>query len=325
MDFISIVIPNFNKARYLEEALNSIKDQTHSNWEVIIVDDGSTDNSVEILERYCHAHSGFRLIHREEEPKGAPHCRNIGVEAAKGDFVIFMDSDDLITKTCLEHRLREFQAYPYCDFMVFPCGTFYSEIGDNAMVWKVPVDKHLERFLSHEIPWTMTGPMWKRSVLNLVGEFDTDFPRFQDLEFHTRALLVPGIRFVVSSITKPDLYYRIDQKRTDITPEDFYDNRVTGAELYVEKTTRLLKEYGMDSKVPLMRGILFRNVTMLLYERTVGSIDKAAYKSLLKRLFQLSENLGNRSWLRIYIRLYRLGFYRVKGFNFVSELVFFML
>ena len=91
---ISVIIPVYNVENYLEECLNSVQHQTYTNIEVILVNDGSTDKSKLICERYCQEDSRFHLISQTNQ--GQSVARNTGVVASTGEFIAFVDSDDII-------------------------------------------------------------------------------------------------------------------------------------------------------------------------------------------------------------------------------------
>ena len=95
---ISIIIPSYNRAHLIIETLESIKNQTYSNWECIIVDDGSTDDSNEVISQFINNDSRFEYVQRPPHKiKGANSCRNYGFESSSGDYIQFLDSDDLIS------------------------------------------------------------------------------------------------------------------------------------------------------------------------------------------------------------------------------------
>ena len=98
---ISVIVPLYNVEEYLEECLESIKNQTYSNIEVILVNDGSTDNSQAICERYCQQDPRFHLINQENQ--GQSVARNNGVAASTGEFITFVDSDDVVSAKYLEN------------------------------------------------------------------------------------------------------------------------------------------------------------------------------------------------------------------------------
>ena len=97
---ISIIVPVYNVENYIEECLDSIKNQTHKDIEVILVNDGSTDGSREICEQYCEKDSRFKLINQENQ--GLSEARNVGVRASIGEYIFFVDSDDVVKVDILE-------------------------------------------------------------------------------------------------------------------------------------------------------------------------------------------------------------------------------
>jgi glycosyltransferase involved in cell wall biosynthesis len=111
---VSILVANYNYAEYLPESLESVIAQTYSTWELIVCDDGSTDNSVEIVERYCKLDSRIQLI--QQRNGGHPSALNSLFRACRGEIVCFLDSDDLflpekvakVVETCLAHPDRGF-------------------------------------------------------------------------------------------------------------------------------------------------------------------------------------------------------------------------
>ena len=97
---ISVIVPVYNVEEYLEECLESIQHQTYTDIEVILVNDGSTDGSKEICERYCEKDSRFKLINQENQ--GLSAARNRGVKESIGKYIMFVDSDDVINTKVLE-------------------------------------------------------------------------------------------------------------------------------------------------------------------------------------------------------------------------------
>ena len=104
METVSVVIPCFNAAPYIERAINSAMAQTVQPCEIICVDDGSTDETPEILERLAAESDGF-IRFESHEHLGAPYVRNAGLSAAKGEYIQFLDADDVLLPTKFEHQL----------------------------------------------------------------------------------------------------------------------------------------------------------------------------------------------------------------------------
>lgn len=119
-DLVSIIMPSYNTGRYIEESINSILAQTHKNWELIIVDDCSTDNTDEVVAAYL-TDSRIRYI-KNETNSGAAVSRNRALREAKGKWIAFLDSDDLWEPQKLEKQIAFMKsngyAFSYTDYMI---------------------------------------------------------------------------------------------------------------------------------------------------------------------------------------------------------------
>ena len=134
---VSIITPSYNRAKIISETAQSIFRQTYTNWEWIIVDDGSTDDSWEVINAYAIQDPRISVYKRHREPKGACVCRNIGVAKSTGDFLMFLDTDDLLASFCIEQRLAAYQINPNVDFIVFPMLLFKNVPDDLRLLWNV--------------------------------------------------------------------------------------------------------------------------------------------------------------------------------------------
>jgi teichuronic acid biosynthesis glycosyltransferase TuaG len=103
---VSVIIPNYNASRFLGETIESVRNQTFTDWEAIVVDDCSTDHSVEIIQSYANNDGRIRLIECAANNGGPAVPRNMGIAAAQGDYIAFLDSDDLWLPGKLEIQLR---------------------------------------------------------------------------------------------------------------------------------------------------------------------------------------------------------------------------
>src|SRR6202044_1236922 len=115
---ISVVTPTKNRLKLLCEAMDSVKRQSFDAWEHLVVDDGSDDGTAEELGRRAAADARIRYLQRPGETPGANVCRNIGVRESRAEFIIFLDSDDLLRPQCLERRVKIMQQNSILDFSV---------------------------------------------------------------------------------------------------------------------------------------------------------------------------------------------------------------
>ncbi len=116
---LSIIIPVYNREKLLQETLNSVLAQTRDDWECILIDDHSTDATESVILEYCRRDPRFRYIRRPDEaPKGPSSCRNAGYAVSKGEFVYFLDSDDLIGECFMESFLPELEKDDSLDYVL---------------------------------------------------------------------------------------------------------------------------------------------------------------------------------------------------------------
>lgn len=120
----SIIIPAYNVADYIETALRSVLSQAYQAWEVIVVDDGSTDGSAAILDGYAKRDSRFRVVHQANA--GVSAARNHGIDLAKGDYIVFLDGDDMLLPWTLKHLSVYVEQYGSADIVTYGRQTIVS-------------------------------------------------------------------------------------------------------------------------------------------------------------------------------------------------------
>ena len=151
---VSIITPNYNCARFIAQTIESVLAQTYTNWEMLIVDDCSTDGSYEIAQEYAQKDSRIKVL-RNEKNSGAAVSRNRAIEASSGEYVAFLDSDDLWLPEKLERQLK-FMQENNCDF----CFTEYEHIDEeNKGLHQIAnVTKHLSyrKMMMHCWPGCLT-------------------------------------------------------------------------------------------------------------------------------------------------------------------------
>jgi|SRR5690554_264154 len=212
---ISIIIPVYNRQELVKETLDSVLDQTYQSWECIVVDDGSTDDTWEVLEAYAKKNTRIKIHKRHRAPKGAPTCRNIGADIANGQYLMFLDSDDLLISECLEYRIQKIEKNPYHSAWMFETGVFNMEIGDSKFLWNIlntEVDD-VVRFLNQDMPWHTSGPIWLNE--NLL-RFNEEALSFQDWEYHLR-FLTQSESYYKDTEGKVLSYYRRDENKSHFT------------------------------------------------------------------------------------------------------------
>ena len=192
---VSIVIPCYNVASFIAESLDSVRAQTTLPCEVICVDDGSQDNTKQRILDYAAAYPllGVTLINGNH--RGAPAARNSGLQAARGEFIQFLDSDDLLDNTKIERQLALIQPDPDVGVVsgsyveLDPAG----DEKDRGIVAPVSTDPWIN--LIRDTAGVTSANMWRRSHLLGVGGWDERLPACQEYDLMFRMLLA-GHRFV---------------------------------------------------------------------------------------------------------------------------------
>lgn len=247
---ISIIIPTFNRASIMTTAIDSVINQTYKNWECIIVDDGSQDNTISVIENYSKKDIRIKCYQRDRLPKGAPTCRNIGLSNAKGDYVIFLDSDDYFLSFCLEQRVNEIIKRSDNDFLVFPMG----ELKNNVVQKKIiPFSEdYLINFLSADFPWQTMCPIWKKSILEDLNGFTEGYSRFNDPELTIRALIKNNIKYKVFNEYKYDSVH-LPSDKSNI---DFKTKVFESLKLFFKDISLAIDDSNEKDKKYLMAGYL---------------------------------------------------------------------
>lgn len=123
---VSFILPIYNVEKYLSECVESILAQTYSDFEILLVDDGSPDNCPALCDEWAKKDNRIKALHKPNG--GLSDARNYGLEHAQGDYVVFVDSDDFwVNKDCLQRLMNVVDAHPECDFIGFNCSYYYSD------------------------------------------------------------------------------------------------------------------------------------------------------------------------------------------------------
>lgn len=195
---VSILIPNYNKAPYLSDTLDSVLAQTYTNWECIIVDDHSTDHSWEILESYAQRDSRIKIFRRpENRKKGGNAARNFAFEKSNGEFINWLDSDDIILPRKIERQLNQIMN-TNSDIVLAKIKNGDSRLPIKNFTFELDKNKRPIRFLKGDFWFATSIPIFRRKFLNQFDLlFNEDLMRNQESEFFTRILLKkPEMSFI---------------------------------------------------------------------------------------------------------------------------------
>src|SRR5215210_774807 len=181
---VSVVIPCYNQAHFLGEAIQSVLSQSYPHFEVVVVDDGSQDDNREVASGYARDDPRVKLV--SQQNSGLAEARNRGLAESVGEYVVFLDSDDCLLPGALEAGVRDLEAHPGCAFV---SGQYRAVAADGSLLWK-PYEPPAERdgyLMLLQYCFGMPAVvMYRRWVFNEVGGFDSSVDAAADWDLYLR-------------------------------------------------------------------------------------------------------------------------------------------
>jgi len=270
-NFVSIIIPAYNVGQFISETLESVQRQTFDNWEAIIVDDGSTDNAVEVVKHFIQNDKRFRLICQPNG--GVSKARNTGLLAGSGTYLSFLDGDDLWRPTFLAELLSTFQNndinMAYCGYTHLYANGFsrkfsYPYVDGNILLPVVQGNTQLH----------IGAILVKREVIDKLGLLFTDGCLVgQDQEF----LWKLASAVTVQAVPKELMIYRI-RNGSAITSKWNWQKHIHAIYGFKRAAEYILQHSGTTYDAENLQQILYRRVAYKLY-RFLWRMIKNGYHS----------------------------------------------
>jgi glycosyltransferase involved in cell wall biosynthesis len=271
MAFFSIIIPLYNKERYIENALQSILKQTVTDYEIIIVNDGSTDKSKEIISKY--ASDKIRIIDHLKN-KGLSATRNTGIKNATSDYITFLDADDLwhpnylqtIKNLISSHQEAHIFATNYDE--VYPKTIHKPHNGSEDLPAKFNGLIDFFKINLKQGIYTPSSVCWHKSVFETIGYYDEKINFSEDLDFNIRA----NLKFKLAYSSSVQMSYFMET-----------DNQITRSSIL----TKTLPDYGQYEKycstVPYLKKYLdFERYVLAKHLKMDG--DTTKYKKIIRSI-----------------------------------------
>ncbi len=238
---VSVIISTYNRSKYVTEAIVSVLNQTYKDFEIIVVDDGSTDNTKIVLKPYM---GKIKYIYKENE--GCASARNVGIRNSTGEFVTFLDSDDLFERDKLEIQIKFFEDNPKVDFVYSDCCIFYEGSSAppqlhhaiNLESKDVDIAQLFFPYPNIHIPTILI----RRKCLENLGLFsETLFD--EDSNFFMRAAIHCQVRYLQKPIAK--IRKHIGCRSLDRV--EVFKSIIKSSEMLLEKYPTLKKSLGDDA------------------------------------------------------------------------------
>ncbi len=307
---VSIIIPTYNRAHLIGETLDSVLAQTYTNWECIVVDDSSTDETGKLLASYCEKDARFQYhIRPADRPKGANACRNYGFELSKGEYVNWFDSDDLMMEEKLKAQISALHNskhdYTICQTIMFDTQN------NNDLGFRAPnliSENIFEDYILAKIFWLTGAPLWKKQFLKknkLI--FDEELQQAQDYDFHMRVLDVSENYL---PIDKPYVLFKYHDENMSNSTTDSIEKVLSNAKV----NNNIIKNYHSKLGYQILNN-KYKNL-LLLYIFTARKKEVLKLKIIFKYLiFNLkSINVSYMDKFKLLVKL---------SFSYFFYLIFF--
>jgi len=262
--FISICIPTYNQAKYITETIDSLFSQDYENYEIIIVDDGSTDNTEEIIKNICHCEelatkqpSKIRYI--KTENSGVPKTRNKLIELANADYIFWIDSDDILMPNVLSKFVKCALEYPDADVLYGNKKHF----GYSNDEWIYPDYYHKNELLIERLVFLPKVPQSslfiKKDVYKKHGSYDPELIRLEDTDLWIRLC----DRIILKHIGGYVLYYRIHD--TNMSGNIQLTFHTMDLSYNVTMLDRMLAKFSLQQLFTMYNWTDLKNTTALVY------------------------------------------------------------
>jgi glycosyltransferase involved in cell wall biosynthesis len=200
---VSVIIPAFNYGHLIGQTFDSLLKQTYLNWECLVIDDGSTDNTEEIVRDFSRLEP--RVKYFSQANSGLSAARNAGVKLSNGKYIQFLDADDLLEKRKLEYHVKHLEEHQEVDIVYGSVRYFTTDNPDERRYSIFKIDKpwmpevsgageEVLRFLLYENIMVVSAPLIRREVIADVGLFDREIPLLEDWDYWIRCA-IKGKRF----------------------------------------------------------------------------------------------------------------------------------
>jgi len=262
---ISVVIPTFNRMRQVQAALRSVLAQTYPRYEVIIVDDGSTDGTGQALQTLIsqEERNGKRIRCFFQTNQGQSVARNVGIKEARGELIAFLDSDDVWLPDKLECQLRALEHFGNECCSCITDARLIDDLGKDALAFPEGGKTYEETFgierdaigslVKYRDPFWLSTLMVRAEIVKGIGGFDTQLGYAEDHDFLFRLSLVGPYCYVNKPLCVLDRSK--SPEGSDCRPWDEVEVRLRGSQLMFEKWLRLDTKLPQDVKLNVIHGL----------------------------------------------------------------------
>ncbi len=268
-NLISVIIPCYNAEKYISDCIESVLNQTYKEFEIIFVNNNSTDNSTKIIQKYIQKYPSIISLF-EEKRKGASIARNTGLKKSKGNYIQFLDADDIIDKNKFKKQLEKFKQ------------TDADVVVSDRIIKNETLKEEIERITFEELDKDVlevaitkiiiTGnPLYKREIVKKIQGYNENLSSAQDWDFHIRLVLADA-KFVYLSG-----FYFISRQVSNSLSSDWIKVSNQGYYVIKENRFKIIKAKNVTNKS------LYR-IHTILYLSAVNASNTKEQKIYIKEI-----------------------------------------
>lgn len=266
---VSIIVPCYKQADYISETLDSVLAQTYSNWECIIVNDGSPDNTEDIANRYLEKDNRFKYVFQTN--KGLASARNVGIENSVGEYILPLDSDDKIAPSYVEKTIHHFEEYPETKLVYCKADRF----GEENCHW------NLEPYVYERFIWRnciFCTAMYKRKDYDNTNGYNPNMVHgYEDWDFWLQLLTPEDKVFCIDEIL---FFYRT--KKSSMIKTNSLNIKESHAQIF-KNHPEIYEKYAQD--------IISIQNDLMYYKELYASISSSTLYRIGKKLHLIKHNI----------------------------------
>ncbi len=270
---LSIIIPTYNRALIISDTINSILLQSYKNWECIIVDDGSTDNTQEIVASFSKINPSIHYFKRPNHlAKGPSSCRNYGFSKSSGTIINWFDSDDIYMPNAFQSIVNHYTS----DFDVVVAKLEIVDLLTNTKIKENTIHSNaiIEDYFTGKIAYYVCGPFWNRLFLEKQESlFDENIRNLDDWDFNMRMILQNPIS---NYINEPLIQYRSHQNSLSQEIHKFNFEEITSEINARTKIVKLIKDSD-DVNQSILNNFFEKRCGLFLREALIQKHPKKYY------------------------------------------------
>ena len=303
MPFFTVIIPLYNKEKYIQNTLNCVLNQSFDNFEIIVVNDGSTDRSLAILEEFSD--NRLKMIHQKNQ--GVSVARNTGMENAKANYFCFLDADDIWKTNHLQAFYDTITKFPEAKMY---CGRYVTQISKNTFIKNnfIDIDDNYQGYVTDFFKSSLINRVAltpavciHKDIFKEIGGFDPQLKSDQDLDYWIKIAL----KYKIAITEKTTMVYNFINANKSLSKDQSKFHKLTDLNQYIEieKNNDSLKlfldvyriEYGLNYHI---LGLKTQSVEYLKYvdPKNINFKTKILFKLppfILRLMLRIKQNLRN--------------------------------